>query len=120
MPVDRRVTETDHLWVRILDVPTTLGARTYARAGRLVIRVDDPLGFADGTWALDVDDAGEATVTAVDETPEVIVGVAALGSLLLGGVRATALAAAGTVRGDAERLDGMFRSPVEPFLSIWF
>ena len=114
------ITETDHLWVRILDVPTTFGARTYARAGRLVIRVDDPLGFADGTWALDVDDAGEATVTAVDETPEVIVGVAALGSLLLGGVRATALAAAGTVRGDAERLDGMFRSPVEPFLSIWF
>jgi hypothetical protein len=39
---------------------------------------------------------------------------------VLGGVRATALAAAGTVQGDAEGLDAMFRSSVEPYLSIWF
>jgi hypothetical protein len=24
------------------------------------------------------------------------------------------------VQGDAERIDAMFRSPVEPYLSIWF
>jgi predicted acetyltransferase len=114
------ITETDHLWVRVLDVPAALGARTYARAGRLVIHVDDPLGFADGTWALDVDGTGEATVTSSDEPADATVTAAALGSLLLGGVRATTLAAAGTVQGDAERLDEMFRSPVEPFLSIWF
>jgi predicted acetyltransferase len=115
-----RVTESDHLWVRVLDVPAALGARTYATAGRLVVRVDDPLGFADGTWALDVGSDGEATVTAVDDPADVSVTAAALGSLLLGGVRATALAVAGTVTGDAERLDAMFGSPVEPFLSIWF
>ncbi|MET1037491.1 MAG: GNAT family N-acetyltransferase [Aeromicrobium sp.] len=115
-----RISETDHLWVRVLDVPAVLGARTYAAAGRLVVRVDDPLGFADGTWALDVAADGTATVTAVDEPADASVTVAALGSLLLGGVRATALGAAGTVTGDAARLDEMFRSPVEPFLSIWF
>ncbi|MET0931771.1 MAG: GNAT family N-acetyltransferase [Aeromicrobium sp.] len=115
-----RITETDHLWVRVLDVPRALGARTYASSGRLVLRVDDPLGFADGTWALDVDADGKATVTAVDEPPAVTITASALGSLLLGGVPARSLAAAGTLQGDAERLDAMFRSPVEPFLSIWF
>jgi predicted acetyltransferase len=115
-----RVTEVDHLWVRVLDVPAALGARTYADMGRIVIAVDDPQGHAAGTWALDVGAAGTATVSAVDETADVIVTASALGSLLLGGVRATALAAAGSVHGDAARLDEMFRSPVEPYLSIWF
>jgi predicted acetyltransferase len=114
------ITETDHLWVRVLDVPVVLGARTYARAGRLVLRVDDPLGFADGTWALDVDGTGQASVSATDAPADATVTAAALGSLVLGGVRATALAAAGTVQGDAEGLDAMFRSSVEPYLSIWF
>lgn len=115
-----RVSEYDHLWVRILDVVAALESRTYASPGRLVIQVDDLQGFVAGTWALDVDAAGTATVTKADEPATARVSVAALGSLLLGGVRATALAAAGSVHGDAARLDEMFRSPVEPYLSIWF
>lgn len=114
------VSEFDHLWVRVLDVVKALTARTYASPGRLVIQVDDDHGYADGTWVLDVDADGAATVTRGDETPDVRLGVAALGSLLLGGIRATALAAAGSVHGDAGRLDEMFGSPVEPYLSIWF
>jgi len=112
--------ERDHLWVRVLDVPAALSARTYAASGRVVLRVDDLLGHADGTWALDVDAAGSATVAAVDEPADASMTVNALGSLLLGGVRASLLVAAGSLRGDAERLDGLFRSPVEPFLSTWF
>jgi predicted acetyltransferase len=115
-----RVTETDHLWVRVLDVPAALEARTYASAGRLVISVDDPYGYAAGTWALDVDASGHATVAAVSEPGDATMTVNALGSLLLGGVKASILIAAGVVQGDAERLDGLFRSPVEPFLSTWF
>ncbi len=30
------------------------------------------------------------------------------------------LAAAGRMSGDAAQLEAMFRSPVAPFLSIWF
>lgn len=115
-----RVTEVDHLWVRILDVPAALGARTYGSPGRLVIAVDDPLGHADGTWAVDVADDGGATVSATDDPADATMSVNALGSLYLGGVPARTLVATGALSGDAERLDRMFRSPVEPFLSIWF
>jgi hypothetical protein len=40
--------------------------------------------------------------------------------VLLGGVPAATLAATGLLSGDVERLDGLFRSPVEPFCSTWF
>jgi predicted acetyltransferase len=115
-----RVDERDHLWLRVLDVPAVLQARTYSAPGRLVIGVDDPLGFASGTFALDVDADGRATVSGTGDAPEATLTVNALGSLLLGGVTARTLAAAGAVGGDAERLDAMFYSPVEPFLSTWF
>lgn len=114
------VDEVDHLWIRVLDVPAALTARTYWRAGRLVLRVTDDLGHADGTFALDVDQAGRATVDATQEAPDATLTVNALGSLLLGGVPARTLVAAGSVSGDAERLDGMFHSPVEPCLGTWF
>ncbi|AWB91596.1 GNAT family N-acetyltransferase [Aeromicrobium chenweiae] len=115
-----RVNELDHLWVRVLDVPAALAARTYGAPGRLVIAIDDPLGFAAGTWAVDVADTGEATVRATDDPADASMSVNALGSLYLGGVPARTLAAAGLLTGDAERLDRFFRAPVEPYLSIWF
>jgi predicted acetyltransferase len=114
------VDEVDHLWVRVLDAPAALKSRTYRSPGRIIVRVDDPLGFAEGTFELDIDGAGEAMVTRTDDAPDVTVTANALGSLLLSGVSARTLAAAGSVSGDAERLDEMFRSPVEPFLSTWF
>lgn len=115
-----RVDELDHLWVRVLDVPAALSARTYARQGRIVLAVDDPEGFAAGTWALDVEASGTATVARTDEPADVSLTVDALGSLLLGGVSARTLAAAGRLTGDPARIDELFRSPVEPYLSIWF
>lgn len=115
-----KISESDHLWVRVLDAKAALESRTYASAGRIVLQIDDDLGFAAGTWALDVDDVGTASVRTVDEPADARLSVAALGSLLLGGVHASTLAAAGSLTGDAARLDGMFRSPVEPYLSIWF
>lgn len=112
--------DVDHLWTRVLDVAAALGARTYAAPGRLVLHIRDPLEFAAGTWALDVDPLGTGTVVPTTEPADVTMTVNALGSLLLGGVPARTLAAAGQLSGDAPRLDHMFRSPVEPFLSIWF
>ena len=115
-----KVDEYDHLWVRVVDVPAALSARTFARSGRLVLAVDDPLGFADGTWVLDVDADGLATVAASSDRADVTLTAAALGALYLGGVRASTLAAAGTLTGDAAAVDALFASPVAPHLSIWF
>ncbi|MGJ9412293.1 GNAT family N-acetyltransferase [Aeromicrobium sp. CF4.19] len=114
------VTETDHLWVRVLDVPAALSARTYLSPGRLVLTVSDPLGHAAGTWALDVSPDGTATVTASTDPAEATMTVNALGALYLGGVPARTLAAAGSLHGDVDRVDAIFRSPVAPYLSIWF
>lgn len=115
-----QISEFDHLWIRVLDVPAALSARSYTGPERLVVTVTDPDGFADGTWTLDVDGSGQATVTPSQDEADVTMSVNALGSLYLGGVPARQLIAAGSLVGDAERLDRLFRSPVEPFLSIWF
>lgn len=114
------VDERDHLWTRILDVKGALEARTYGTPGRLVIGVHDDLGFADGAWALEIDNSGAAGVTAVDKAADATMSVNALAALHLGGVSAHHLVAAGSVQGDATRIDAMFRSPVQPYLSIWF
>jgi predicted acetyltransferase len=115
-----RTSDVDHLWTRILDVKPALEARTYASPGRIVLGVSDPLGFADGTWALEVGTDGSATVTEVAAPAEVSMSVSELGAIYLGGVPATTLATAGRLTGDAERLDEMFHSTVTPWLSIWF
>ncbi|KAA1400141.1 GNAT family N-acetyltransferase [Aeromicrobium ginsengisoli] len=115
-----KVAELDHLWIRILDVPAALEARTYATPGRLVLSVSDPFGAADGSWVLDVDDTGTPTVTPTDDPADVSLTVEELAAIYLGGASPVMLHAAGRVRGDAARLEAMFRSPVAPFLSHWF
>lgn len=115
-----KVAELDHLWIRILDLPAALQARTYAAPGRLVLSVSDPFGAADGSWALDVDEAGGATVTPTDQPADVSMTIEELAAIYLGGTSPRLLEAAGRVQGDAARLEAMFRSPVAPFLSIWF
>lgn len=127
MVSDRRAvtaTLTDHHWLRVLDVPGALCSRRYAGPLDLVLRVDDPFGFAAGTWSVRIDAAGEATVEPADESRvDVELSVAALGSLLLGGVRATELAAAGAVSGAVDHLatlDEAFAPAVAPLLDIWY
>ncbi|MEV7395729.1 GNAT family N-acetyltransferase [Aeromicrobium sp. NPDC092404] len=115
-----QVAELDHLWIRILDIEAALGARTYAAPGRLVLGVSDPFGACDGTWALDVDTTGAATVTPSNEPADVALSVEDLAAIYLGGVSPVVLAAAGRITGSAAELEQMFRSPVAPFLSIWF
>lgn len=126
------VARTDHLWVRVLDVPAALTARRYAAADTVLLRVSDPQGFATGAWMLTVSPDGTATVTAdaresAGEEPGAVVvdlGVAELSSLLLGGVAADTLRAAGRLAegtpGAAQRLDAVLRVPRAPHLSYWF
>ena len=117
------VNRSDHLWVRVLDVPAALAARRYAAVGSLVLDVVDPLGHAAGRFALDGGPEG-ATCTATDADPDLVVPVGALGAAYLGGTGWGRLAALGWVD---ERADGataraaaMFGSPRAPWCVLSF
>ena len=96
------VNRSDHLWVRVLDVPAALTARRYATDGALVLEIVDPLGHAAGRFALEGGPDG-ATCAPTDAEPDLVVPVSALGAAYLGGTGWGRLAALGWVD---ERRDG--------------
>lgn len=125
----RKTAQRDHLWARILDVKAALEARIFSAHGTIVLEVTDPLGYAAGTFLLEIADDGTAVVNPlVGEVPgtaaHIALSVNDLGALYLGGVSAVTLTAAGRVTevraGSASAVDASFRSPVTPWLSIWF
>ena len=140
-----KVDESDHLWLRLLDVPAALEARRYAAADTLRFDVSDDLGFAHGRFDLTVTADGAAHATRVasaadspTDTPDpsanladsatgpahLAVTVADLGALYLGGVSALDLVRAGRAQqlthGAALRVDAVLRTPTPPFLSTGF
>ncbi|SFR99711.1 Predicted acetyltransferase [Microbacterium sp. cf046] len=117
------VETSEHGWLRILDVPTVLTARTYARGGSFTLRITDALGFAAGTWRLTVTEGGQAEVSAVEGPADAAMSVNALSSMLLGGVRPTTLRTAGLADAEADvaaSLDAVFASRETPYLSLWY
>jgi predicted acetyltransferase len=121
-----RARHFEHLWLRILDVPAALQARTYSAPLSLSIQVTDPYGFAAGKFSLSVDGAGRCFVTTdtTRDDADLTMSVNELGALYLGGVSAVTLVRAGRVqsnsRGAAAAFDQAFRSKVAPWLSVWF
>jgi len=119
------VTVEDHQYLRILDVPAAFTARGYDGSGEIALEVDDPFGFAAGTWVLRVAD-GTASVEKgpAGRLPTLALGVAELGALHLGGVRAADLVFAGRARevapGSARAVDAVLHSLVAPSLSGWY
>ncbi|MBT2473612.1 GNAT family N-acetyltransferase [Microbacterium sp. ISL-103] len=119
------LTPHDHGWLRILDVPAVLTARSYRAPLDLVLRVDDALGFAEGLWRLTTDADGAAAVVRLDGDVEadVELAVGALSAIYAGGVSAVRLRAAGRLRASAETaaaLDDAFRTSDAPLLGIWY
>jgi predicted acetyltransferase len=119
----------EHLWARILDVPVALSSRRYSAPGAFVLDVSDDLGFADGLFLLTVTTDGSAIVEvlageAPDSAAAVALTVDDLASLYLGGVSPITLARAGRITelrpGSAAAFEAAFRSPVTPWMSIWF
>jgi predicted acetyltransferase len=116
----------DWLHARILDVPTALAARRYATDGELVVEVVDdfrPGPATGGRFALAVRD-GEGVCAPTTREPDLALDVAELGSLYLGGVRATELAQACRIdertTGALARADALFTWPVAPFCPTHF
>ena len=103
----------DFLWVRILDVPAALNARSYSLESGVVIGVDgQSFGRNDGEWR-------EVTMA-----PDLTCSIADLGAVYLGGVSWNTLARAGRVdekqAGGLRRADALFRTESLPFCNSHF
>jgi predicted acetyltransferase len=116
----------DWLWLRPVDVAALLSARRYATAERLVIEVLDamrPVGEASGRFLLEGGPDG-ATCVRTETAVDIEIEVGALGSITLGGVRASQLARAGQVEertpGSLAALDRMFAADRAPYACTWF
>ena len=116
--------EQDHLWLRVLDVARCLSARSYAAEGGGVIEVvDGRRPEVGGRFGLDAGRDGAACARVTVE-PDVVLDVAELGSLLLGGVTWSTLRRAGMVDertpGTVDRLDALFRPDRAPHCTTNF
>ncbi|SDG27977.1 GNAT family N-acetyltransferase [Microbacterium sp. 77mftsu3.1] len=118
-----RITSRDHHYLRVLDVPATLAARSYDVEDVIALEVTDALGIADGTFVLT---AGETPgVDVVDDpplgVPLVRLGVEELSAMLLGAVSPVTLARAGRVEtDDPHRVARVFAATTPPRLSFWY
>jgi predicted acetyltransferase len=120
----------DHLWLRILDVKTTLEARHYNAPGTFVLEVDDALGFAAGCWLLSINDSGEANVRKLDDSEgfgsnhHLAMNVSTLAAIYLGATSISTMVKAGRIAqktmGATVAADAAFRSTTTPWLSTWF
>ncbi|RDH75628.1 GNAT family N-acetyltransferase [Mycolicibacterium moriokaense] len=113
----------DALWLRIRDVPTVLEARRYASDVSAVLCVSDGLLGGGGRYHLDVRD-GKARCVHTNAEADVHTNLSVLGSLYLGGHRASAFATAHRLRcndsGLIAALDAAFASEVPAMLGFGF
>jgi predicted acetyltransferase len=91
----------DGIWVNVRDVARCFGARTYATEDALVVEVVDERGDA-RRWRIEGSPDG-AAVRSVRSRPDLTMSRAALGALLYGGVRPSALARGGRLTAASER-----------------
>jgi predicted acetyltransferase len=123
--VDGRVLQQtyagDHLWLRLLDVPAALSARTYATRDRLVVEVvdDDIASTTAGTYVLD-----DGSCAPSREPAELRVHQRALASAYLGGFTFGRVQIAGLVEelvaGALARADALFSTPLAPWCGTDF
>lgn len=106
----------DETWLRILDVPAALAARTYAAGPAATIAVQDKdLPENAGTYRIASDG-----VSAVDADADLTVDVRELAAVLLGGTSWAGLVTAGLVTGTPDAADVLFRTARAPFAGVGF
>jgi predicted acetyltransferase len=119
-PRAARVTsQSDWLWVRILDVVRALEARTYGAAGTLVLDVTDESGPDGGRYRLQAASDGTAICAPTTEDSQLSLSIADLATLWLGDESAVRLVALGRVRerqeGAASVADALLRTSRRPW-----
>ncbi|MGB8384899.1 MAG: sterol carrier protein domain-containing protein, partial [Dermatophilaceae bacterium] len=110
---------------RLVDLPEALQARAWSAPCDVVVEVADATApWNDGTWRIRADDAGQATVQRTTASPELCLGVEALGSAYLGGGNLVALHRAGFVQerrtGAVAELWRAMRTAVQPTAAVNF
>jgi predicted acetyltransferase len=113
----------DTLWLRMLDIPAVMEARSYAADLSVVLDISDDVLGGGGRYALDVHD-GKARCVATDAEADVHTTLSVLGSLYMGWHRASAYATAGRLRcndsGAVTALDAAFATDVPAELGYGF
>jgi predicted acetyltransferase len=121
----RRVRTTgseDGLWLRMLDIPAVLQARTYSADLSVVLDISDDVLGGGGRYTLEVRD-GHAHCAPTDAVADVTAELSVLGSLYLGAHRASAFAAAHRLRAEpatVAALDAAFATEVPAELGYGF
>ncbi|MFJ4837971.1 GNAT family N-acetyltransferase [Streptomyces sp. NPDC088746] len=114
----RVVSQADWLWLRVLDVPRALEARTYATEGSLVLDIRDGAGLAGGRFLLEASPSG-ASCAPTTRAADLTLDVAELATLYLGDESPVRLAALGRLdehrAGAAATADAVFRTPRRPW-----
>ncbi|MFJ8626562.1 GNAT family N-acetyltransferase [Kitasatospora sp. NPDC093550] len=115
---------SDQMWLRLLDTGAAFEVRTYGAPGRVVLEVDDKLGYASGRWAIEVGADGSGRCTRTTAEADLALGASELGSLYLGAETAPRLAAAGLVTelrpGAAAAADLLLRTPLRAWTPTEF
>lgn len=100
--VDPRVVSVtnveDRIWLRILDPIAAFEARAFGAAGSVSFRVDDPLGFASGSFRLTTGEGVGRLERVSDAVCDLEMDAWVLGALYLGGADARVAQAAGALR----------------------
>jgi len=96
----------DALWVRLMDVPAALTARSFSAPVDVVLGVEDPIGDLTGNYRLRADTEG-AECAATNEEPSVMLDLEDLSAAYMGRPQFRQWAHAGRLGGKDETLAAM-------------
>jgi len=115
----------DGIWLRVVDVPAALAARTYGRPGTLVLEVGDAFcPWNAGRWRLAAGEDGHALAEPTGALPDVTLDAGDLAAAYLGTFRFSDLGRVGRAvegtPGALLRADAMFAAARAPWCSTMF
>lgn len=119
------VSTTDNLWVRLVQLPEALRARTWSAPCAIVAAVADRTApWNHGTWLIEADASGSGSLSRTSAEPDVSLDVASLGAAYLGSGNLVAAHRAGLIRehraGAVAELWRALRTDVAPAGAVMF